>query len=76
MELFTSKESFKEKVDSNNSWKTAWPRMILEWHLLLRLPLGFVWKIMSSFKREQVEREKEREIHTERQRDRDAERDS
>ena len=58
MELFTSKESFKEKVDSNNSWKTAWPRMILEWHLLLRLSLGFVWKIMSNFKR--VEREGER----------------
>ena len=42
MELFKSKESFKEKVDSNNNWKTAWPRMILEWHLFLRLSLGFV----------------------------------
>ena len=30
MELFKSKESFKEKVDSNNNWKTAWPRMILD----------------------------------------------
>ena len=78
MELFTSKESFKEKVDSNNSWKTAWPRMILEWHLLLRLSLGFVWKTMSSFKREEGERERERErerdTHTERQRDRETER--
>ena len=40
MELFKRKESFKEKVDSNNNWKTAWPRMILEWHLFLRLLLG------------------------------------
>ena len=81
MELFTSKESFKEKVDSNNSWKTAWPRMILEWHLLLRLSLGFVWKTMSSFKREEGERERERkrERHThretKRQRDRETERE-
>ena len=44
MELFKSKESFKEKVDSNNNWKTAWPRMILEWHLFLRLSLGFARK--------------------------------
>ena len=76
MELFTSKESFKEKVDSNNSWKTAWPRMILEWHLLLRLSLGFVWKTMSSFKREEGEREREREKERERhtQRDKETER--
>ena len=46
MELFKSKESFNEKVDSNNNWKTAWPRMILEWHLFLRLSLGFVWKML------------------------------
>ena len=72
MELFTSKESFKEKVDSSNSWKTAWPRMILEWHLLLRLSLGFVWKIMSSFKREEGERERKKETH--RERDKETER--
>ena len=47
MDLFKSKESFKEKVDSNNNWKAAWPRMILEWHLFLRLSLGFVWKMLS-----------------------------
>ena len=43
MELFKSNESCKEKFDSNNNWKIAWPRMILERHLLLRLSLGFVW---------------------------------
>ena len=32
MELFKSKESFKEKFDSSNNWKTTWSRMILEWH--------------------------------------------
>ena len=48
MELFKSKERFKEKVDSNNNWKTAQPRMILEWHLFLRLSLGLV-RIMLSF---------------------------
>ena len=42
MELFKSKESCKEKLDSNNNWKTVWPGMILEWHLFLRLSLGFV----------------------------------
>ena len=47
MELFKSKESFKKKVDSNNNWKTAWQRMILEWHLFLTLFLGFVWKMLS-----------------------------
>ena len=47
MKLFKSKESCKEKFDSNNNWKTAWPRMILEWHLFLRLSLGFVWKMLS-----------------------------
>ena len=47
MELFQCKESFKEKVDSNNNCKTAWPRMILEWHLFLRLSLGFLWKMLS-----------------------------
>ena len=46
MELFKIKESYKEKFDSNNNWKTAWPRMILEWHLFLRLSLGFVWKML------------------------------
>ena len=40
MELFKSKENCKEKFDSNNNWKTAWPRMILECHLFLRLSLG------------------------------------
>ena len=38
--------SCKEKFDSNN-WKTAWPRMVLEWHLFLRLSLGYVWKMLS-----------------------------
>ena len=47
MELFKSKESFRENVDSSNNWKTAWSRMILEWHLFLRLSLGFVWKMLS-----------------------------
>ena len=37
MELFKSKESFKEKIDSNNNGETAYQRMILEWHLFLRL---------------------------------------
>ena len=47
MELFKSKKSCKEKFDSDNNWKTAWPGMILEWHLFLRLSLGFVWKMLS-----------------------------
>ena len=47
MELFKIKESFKEKIDSNNNWKTAWPKMILEWHLFVRLSLRFVWKMLS-----------------------------
>ena len=47
MELFKGKESCKEKFDSNNNWKTAWPRMILEWHLFLRLLLEFVWRMLS-----------------------------
>ena len=47
MELFKSKKSCKEKFDLNNNWKTAWPRMILDWHLFLRLSLGFVWKMLS-----------------------------
>ena len=49
MELFKSKEKswFKEKVDSNNNWKSACPRMILERHLFLRLSLGFVRKMLS-----------------------------
>ena len=47
VELFKIKESCKEKVYSNNSWKTALPRMILEWNLFVRLPLGFVWKMLS-----------------------------
>ena len=37
MELFKSKESCKEKIDWNNNWRTAWPRMILHWNLFLRL---------------------------------------
>ena len=28
MELFKSKNSFNEKVDSGHNWKTTWPRMI------------------------------------------------
>ena len=47
MELFKIKESFKEKIDSNNSWKTPWPKLILEWHLFVRLSLRFVWKMLS-----------------------------
>ena len=47
MELFKSKESCKKKFVSNNNWKTAWPRMILEWRLFLRLSLRFVWKMLS-----------------------------
>ena len=47
MGLLKSKESCKEKFDLNNNWKTAWPRMILEWHLFLRLSLGFLWKMLS-----------------------------
>ena len=47
MELFKSKENCMGKFDSNNNWKTAWPRNILEWHLFLRLSLGFVWKMLS-----------------------------
>ena len=46
MELLKSKKSFNEKVNLNNNWKNAWPRMIWEWHLFLRLSLGFVWKIL------------------------------
>ena len=46
MELLKSKESWKGNFDLNNNWKTAWPRMILEWHLL-RLSLRFVWKMLS-----------------------------
>ena len=47
MELLKSKESCKGKFDSNNNWKTALPRMIFEWHLFLRLSLGFVWITLS-----------------------------
>ena len=41
MEQFKSKRSSTEKLDSNINWKTAWPRMILERHLFLRLSLVF-----------------------------------
>ena len=44
---WNSSQRFKEKVDSNNNWKTACPRMILEWLLFLRLSLGFVRKMLS-----------------------------
>ena len=47
MKLFNSKEFFKGKVDSNSNGKTAWSRMILEWHLFLRLSLEFVRKMLS-----------------------------
>ena len=48
MELFKSKESYKEKFDSNNNWKTAWPRMIFRvTSIFLRLSLAFVWKMLS-----------------------------
>ena len=43
MELFKSKESCKEKIDSNN-WKTEWPRMILEWHLFFKLIIRICMK--------------------------------
>ena len=35
LELFKSKESFKETVDSEHNWKIAWPRIVLGWHLFL-----------------------------------------
>ena len=35
------KSLFKQQL------KTALPRMILEWNLFVRLPLGFVWKMLS-----------------------------
>ena len=47
MELFKSKESYREKIDSNNNWKTIWPKMVVEWHLFLRLSFGSVWKMLS-----------------------------
>ena len=47
MKLYKSKECFKEKVDSNNNWKSAWSRMILEWHLFWELSLGFRRMIFS-----------------------------
>ena len=53
MELFKSKENFKEKVDSKNNWKTLWPRMILEWHLFWRLSLGLVTKMLSFVQKHQ-----------------------
>ena len=46
-ELFKSKENWKKKFDSNNNCKTAWSRMIVKWHLVLILSLGFVWKMLS-----------------------------
>ena len=48
MELFKSKENCKEKYDSNNNWKIARSKMILEWHLFLKLSSGFV-RTMASF---------------------------
>ena len=53
MELVKSKQSFKEKVYSKNNWKTAWWRTILEWHLLLRLSLGFARKMLSFVQKHQ-----------------------
>ena len=48
MELFKSKKSYKEKFDSNNNWKTPWPRMIFRvTSIFLRLSLAFVWKMLS-----------------------------
>ena len=44
IELFRSKEYFKEKVDSDNNWKAAWPRVSLKCHLFLRLSLGILWE--------------------------------
>ena len=67
MELFKSKESCKEKFDSNNNWKTAWPRMILDWHLFLMLLLKYLKNKIPNFtshkrkKNKEGEREKERE---------------
>ena len=49
LELFKSKKSFKEKVDLENNWKTAWPRMILEWHQFSRLSLGVARKFFCMF---------------------------
>ena len=39
MELFKSEERFKGKVDLDSNLRTTWARMILEWHLFLRLSL-------------------------------------
>ena len=47
IELFKTKECFKKKVDSDNNWKTAWPRMILERYLFLKLSSGSVGKTLS-----------------------------
>ena len=47
IELFRSKENFKEKNDSDNSWKAAWRRISLKWHLFLRLSLGFAENFLS-----------------------------
>ena len=49
-EPFKSKESWKKKFDSNNNCKTAWSRMIVKWHLIWILSLGFVWKMLSFWK--------------------------
>ena len=39
--------SLQGKSWFGDNLKTVWPRMILEWHLFLRLSLGFVWKMLS-----------------------------
>ena len=45
MELFKGKESFKEKINSDNNWKTARPKMFLDWDPFLTVSLGFIKKI-------------------------------
>ena len=45
MELFKGKESFKEKINSDNTWKTARPKMFLDWDPFLTVSLGFIKKI-------------------------------
>ena len=45
--IVSEKKMLQGKVDSNSNWKTAYPGLILEWHLFLILSLKFVRKILS-----------------------------
>ena len=59
MDLFKSKESFKEKVDSDNNWKNEW---FLSDIYFLKLSSGFVRKCLS-ISREVNPSVKSEEIH-------------